>query len=483
MEVRVENVTSLIEDIISEYKDSPNLLNELKKRVKPGEYNPLHNDDPFGDEKLGRIIYEAINGKPLDMGYISGLGNLVNRDFSEIETEGNSVFINLDDNTEYNSLNFKKLLVSPMIVTDWPNHKHEMIGSFDFDMIPRDKIVEEGKMENLVDQVTIPLLNLVSSEYGINSVPAGMTDSELMSYFESNPSDYFSALSELEDIAGPDIDDLYQGFEKVVGEGKTTLAEDVVYTLTHSRPDDYMRAKASLKEIYDSPESDFSEGDFGIRAVMREFINKFKRNRKKDKERYKEAYEGMKDIVGEDMSELVMEKVIDGSIPMTEDVSHLLKSDHKRFYKQMRYGHEHPEYKNFPTDFYNMRLSGLPVPDADPLSNAISDLLVESKSDLISPISKSDAIIILLSSDSPEAELSNICPRMKPGDFYQVYKNFSTSNELENNLAENLKESSSGDTKYFLDKRKFEISKKENSTHNPNFPYNPGSKSYGKWEG
>ena len=464
----MDDVLSLIEDIISEYQDSPNLLRELKKNIRPGEYNPSVHGDPFGDDKLGKIVYDALNGKPLDLGYIKSIGKIPSRDFSEIETKGNSVFVNLDSEG-YNELNFKKLLVSPMLVTDWQNHKHEFVGSFDFDMVPAEEVASTGKMCNLADQVSVALINLVSAEHNLPSVPAGLTDSELLDYFEDNPSDYMDAIAEFDSFRGPTLEDLCNSFERVMGTGKTILAEDVVYTLTNPEndDDDFIRARYELDHI------DETDGDFGIKAVIRSFINKFKSGTTKYKNESKKQYAELKKATRSDLSELVLDKALANEIPVGTDVEPLLHGKHKCIYAQHKYAMEHPCYKNFPTDFYNMRLSGLPVPEADPYTEEKLRELLDENFTYVKPVGVGEATSIIVTSSKPVSEtLNDLEPRMKPGDFFQVYKNF---NEEANRVAEQAlsKVSSPDSVPPILEKKSREIPMGERDDRDPNHRTDP----------
>ena len=214
----IDAITSEIEDIILEYMKTPALMSKKLKELGNITY---FNEPPFGDEKLGQIIFAHINESvPLDTSYIASLVSKFGN-FSEIldvyDNDGvSNTFIG---EGLYDGFNFDSTLTEPMLISDWANHKHEMVGTFNYPVMEAQEIIDAGRLNELCDTTVISILNHMPE---IESVPQGKTNEDLRIYFEEHPSEFISALTDMENIQGPSLEEylnLVQG---------TTLEQPVI---------------------------------------------------------------------------------------------------------------------------------------------------------------------------------------------------------------------------------------------------------------
>lgn len=245
----IDEYTSQIEDIISTYSKSPSKLQMELKKFLDSDYRVLVEDEaPFGDPKIIRILEDVKNGKPLDSAYIQAI------DFSEDEHE--SIAKDVDEKLGNSEINFRKLLVEPMFISDWPVHKHEMVGHFEIPQIPADEIVEKGRISELCDPVTISMISHLQED--LPSVPAGLNYGELEKYFEDHPSEFITALKEMKELQGPSMDE----YLDVAG---TILEPAVVAGLVEHPEELPPRLSVQVNEVLypDALYSITSDRDFG----------------------------------------------------------------------------------------------------------------------------------------------------------------------------------------------------------------------------
>ena len=163
----IDAITSEIEDIILEYMKTPALMSKKLKELGNITY---FNEPPFGDEKLGQIIFAHINESvPLDTSYIASLVSKFGN-FSEIldvyDNDGvSNTFIG---EGLYDGFNFDSTLTEPMLISDWANHKHEMVGTFNYPVMEAQEIIDAGRLNELCDTTVISILNHMPE---IESVP------------------------------------------------------------------------------------------------------------------------------------------------------------------------------------------------------------------------------------------------------------------------------------------------------------------------
>ena len=147
-----------------------------------------------------------------------------------------------------------------MFISDWPVHKHEMVGHFEVPQIPADEIVEKGKISELCDPVTISMIEKVQED--LPSVPAGLNYGELEKYFMDHPSEFITCLKELKELQGPSLEE----YLDVAG---TVLEPAVIAGLTEDPDNLPPRLKVQVNEVmypdalYTLVNRDFGETDRG----------------------------------------------------------------------------------------------------------------------------------------------------------------------------------------------------------------------------
>lgn len=158
------NFTSKIEDIIVQNMNNvPQMYNLLRSVVEPYSEedigDALGDMGLFGDEKLSRIIIDVKKGKPLDSAYIQSL------DFSESTK--------VDESKVMSEEMFRSTVVDPILVSDWPKYKHQIVSDFEYPdiLVSGEGIDDTAKMDMLASPVTMSLVDRLKSEKVIEGEP------------------------------------------------------------------------------------------------------------------------------------------------------------------------------------------------------------------------------------------------------------------------------------------------------------------------
>lgn len=424
----IDEYTSRIEDIIATYSKSPSKLQiELKKFLDSTQDSILLDEPPFGDEKLAQIVQDVKEGKPLDAAYVQAI------DFSEGDTSDykdqeeahESVAKKADDALGNSEINFRKLLIEPMFISDWPVHKHEMVGHFVVPQIEADEIVESGRISELCDPVTVSLIQKINEEMPIPSVPAGLNYGELEKYFMEHPSEFFETLDTLKEIQGPDLDD-YLNFTG------TTLEPSIVRGLIEHpeqlpprmqvQVEGLLGPTSALAEIIDI-KRDFAETDKGRAWKATLAARKITKNASEyTEDQIQEAQKLLKESMG-------VENTDSDRYPMGISYSQFSEAllqtgeieGNERFIA--------PEYKEV---YEEMKSKG-----------AITPVKIDTEH----PLTREDGLVIVMIGKTPEeriGRLNDIKGRLTtPGDFMNLYnfcvRNFDASDDTAAiNLASSL---------------------------------------------
>lgn len=408
----IDDYISAIEDIIATYSKSPSKLQmELKKYLDSHE-GVILDEMPFGDEKLAQIIKDVKEGKPLDSAYIQAI------DFSEDEEAHESIAGKVDDALGNSEINFRKLLVEPMFISDWPVHKHEIVGHFVVPQVEADEIVGKGKLSELCDPVTISLIQKINEEMPIPSVPAGLNTGELEKYFMDHPSEFFKSIDVIKEVQGPSLEEYLDMVD-------TTLEPYVVAGLI-DHPE-------QLPPKMSSQMANFAETDKG--RAWKAILKARKITRRGDEyteDQIEEAQKLLKESMG-------VENADSDRYPMGVSYSQFSEALLQTGEIEGNPSLLTPEYRKV---YEDMKSRG-----------AISPV----KIDLDHPLTKEDGLVIIMVERTPEdriSKLNEIKGRLTtPGDFMNLY-NFAVGNEeAAKNLASSL---SPGEVSFFTDKGKDE---------------------------
>ena len=379
-------LSSQIEDLIAERPaDLQKEISELIKDVSTEDIAKMSEAgmDPFGDEKITQIVLELKKGNPFDKGYIQAI------DFSEEDEEFESIQKKVDEATNKSEVNFRHLLVEPLFMTDYPVHKHEMIGHF---VLPYTMDMEEiEKTQNigeLCDSVTVSMISAMQED--LPSVPAGLNTGELSKYFKDHPSEFMNTLSEIEKLKGPSLSE----FLDIIG---PSLEERVAI-------DDPEKFPPRIA-------SEFAEEPTNNQRRYRSLVTARKlstQTRNLPQENYKDLQRTLDKFENTDIP-VTYESFSEGMLQTGEIVSHedLLFPEHKELYESLK-----------------------------------RDGLIEPLAiDVDHPISRPRGLMILIST-APEARLDKFkeirSQLIEPGDFEALY-NFS-KDSIADNLAESLRE-------------------------------------------
>lgn len=225
-----------IEDLILEHWNNPSKIQiELRNNLKPEDWENWTKDEIFGDERVTQMVKDAVSGKPMDMAYIQA------QNFSETGTtpQSETPEVILAQNLKNSPMNFKKILVDPMFVTDWVSNKHQMVGEFEFPEIPQDEIAHTLDMTHVCDPTTVSMLTHLRNE--IPSIPEFETDEELAEFLKKNPQTYATIVDDFKQLKGPSLDEYLTDFG-------TTLQPEITEGLTSDNSCYYSLAKSQLEQ-------------------------------------------------------------------------------------------------------------------------------------------------------------------------------------------------------------------------------------------
>lgn len=233
---------NLLEDIISRNsKDPVNLKKELlESGIKPGDLKDLDDCYPFADPKLIDIVKDCLEGKAFDAAYIQSI------DFNEVNlTE--DVVGKIEEQDKEDNDRLRDSVMVPTFVTDWPNHKHEMVGKFELPIYDVGHMSQLASLEALCSPSTVTMIDYVSQE--LPSVPASLADDQGEVEERFSPEVSWNPYETLKSIQGPTLEEYLSGL------GITTLEPTLVDDFTDDSALGLERLRVQLRE----KEREFSE--------------------------------------------------------------------------------------------------------------------------------------------------------------------------------------------------------------------------------
>ena len=437
----IDDYISTIEDLIATYSKSPAKLQmELKKFLDSYE-GVILDDPPFGDERLAQIVKDVKNGKPLDSAYIQAI-DFSEGNYKDQEEAHENVSKKIDDALNKSSINFKGLLIDPMFITDWPVHKHEMVGHFVTPQVPADEMVKMGRMDEMCDPVTISLIEKMQEE--LPSVPAGLNYGELEKYFYEHPSEFMNVMDEIRGVQGPTM-------EEYLDLAGTTVLEPAIVAGLVNHPEQLPpKMQAQVLDVL-GPE-------YAVRQVISEDFAETDRGR---------AWKGIR------TARKISTKAKDYTDDQIQEARKLLR--------ELK-GVENSDVDRYPAGteitFNQFSESLLQTGEIEGKERFLSPELKEKydqmksdgvlspvKIDLDHPLSYDDGLVIIMIERTPEnrfKKLDDIKGRLTtPGDFMRLYDkihDFAVDQTAAINLASSL---SGNEVSSFLDDRKRNSDKME----------------------
>lgn len=410
-----QDFISNVENLISEFSKNPGMLQKKLQQLIQDEHVTVSDilggacEDVFGDPRLTQTILDLMKGKPLDSGYIQSL------DFSEKEEDEafQTIAQKIDTKLHEEGINFHDLLIEPMLITDYPQYKHEMVGRFIVPQIPQEEIVESGKLSNFCDSVTISMIQQLQED--LPTVPAGLDYDELTEYFYEHPQDFYQAIKDIQELQGPTFEDFISLAHQ------TRDLEDILFKTAVDTPFEELPPVMatqvldglgnidSLKILVD--DKDFS--DFEAKTLR----GRIYANDLALREIERLAQEHQKDVMAKESMSFLNDLSEHGRTPTYRNFSEALVSTGEaegleRFLL--------PEHKDI---FESMKKRGM-----------VSPIIIDKEN--IIPYEQ--ATIIIVKERTPEGKfekLDELRPRLEPGDFVRLY-NFAEKSDL--NVAKNV---------------------------------------------
>lgn len=415
-------VISEIEDLISEYSGNAGMLQKrLQQYFKDrGISNAKEfldmtgGEDVFGDPRLTDTVVDLLKNKPIDSGYIQSL------DFSENGAEEeDEAFANIqgkiEEELDEKGINFKELLIDPMFISDWPQHKHEMVGRFINPQVPQEEIVERGRIGNLCDPVTVSMIEKLQEH--LPTVPAGLDYDQLYAYFEDNPHDYYQAIKDIEELQGPSIEDFLSLAYS------TNDLQDVLFKTAVETPFNELPPIMATQVLDGLGEID----SLGILVEDRDF-DEFKAKTLKGriyanelalKEIRAKAIEHQRDVMSEETLSLLRDMSEQGKKVTYRNFSEGLVATGEAEGMEKFLMPQH-------RDIYNsMKARGMAHP---------------VKIEKGGKIPYTSATVIIIKEKTPEGKfekLEQMRPHLEPGDFVRLYE-FAEQSDSDKNIAINL---------------------------------------------
>ena len=382
--------TATIEDLILEHWNNPSKIQiELRDNLKPEDWENWTKDEIFGDERVTQMVKDAVNGKPMDIAYIQA------QNFSETGTtpQSESPEVILAQNLKNSPMNFKKILVDPMFVTDWASNKHQMVGEFEFPEIPQDEIVHTLDMTHVCDPTTVSMLTHLKEE--IPSLPEFNTEDELTEFLISNPQAYSSIANDFKQLKGPSLDE----YMTALG---TTLQPEITEGLTSDNSCYYSVAKSQLEQRT-RKSTDFSV-DLSRFKTLRGLLYGVRQG--SDPVTALEQISDLSETTGQSVTPITPEQVSEAILftGEAEGNEKFLIPKHLHCWNRMK-------------------------------KDGISEFIEPSETDDRTP----EQMILVIKS-APENKKLEVLKSyrsncVKPGDFFRVYEEFA---EIRNNLAKSL---------------------------------------------